>query len=237
MFSSNEAAVLPGCQVCQQRNDVAFCHLSADTLQALDQISYLISYPERATLFSEGQSCQVVFLLCSGRAKLSAAGRDGRRVLLRVAPAGQVVGLSSVLAGDQYRLTAETLAPSVVRIFKRSDFLHFVHSSSSTSLRALSTICQEYSTALDSLRSLALFPTASARVAQLLLQICSCEEAAGKPLRAKLLLTQEQIAQMTATSRETVTRLFSDLRRNRVISIRGTNLVIRDRAALERIAC
>jgi CRP-like cAMP-binding protein len=42
---------------------------------------------------------------------------------------------------------------------------------------------------------------------------------------------------MTATSRETVTRLFSQLKRDRIISIRGSDLIIRDRMALEKMAC
>jgi CRP-like cAMP-binding protein len=41
---------------------------------------------------------------------------------------------------------------------------------------------------------------------------------------------------MTATTRETVTRLFSQLRRDHIISISGSDLVIRNRAALERLA-
>jgi CRP-like cAMP-binding protein len=41
---------------------------------------------------------------------------------------------------------------------------------------------------------------------------------------------------MTATTRETVTRLLAQLRRKRVISIRGSDLIIRDRKALERLA-
>jgi CRP/FNR family transcriptional regulator len=47
-------------------------------------------------------------------------------------------------------------------------------------------------------------------------------------------LTQEEIAQMIGTSRETVTRLFSNLKSKQIIEVRGSTMLIRDKAALER---
>jgi CRP-like cAMP-binding protein len=94
----------------------------------------------------------------------------------------------------------------------------------------------EYQQALETLRNLGLLNTATARVAQLLLNLCAEHHEGNGSDTARFLLTQQQIAQMTATTRETVTRLLMQLRRDRVISIRGSNLVIRDRHALERMA-
>jgi len=156
--------------------------------------------------------------------------------MLRVASAGEVLGLSSVLSGKHYDVTAETLSPVLVRVVKREDFLGLLHSFTETTAHAMEALGQEYQAALESLRSLAWFPTASARVAQLLLHLCGRGDGSSGEARAKLLLTQEQIAQMTATTRETVTRLFSQLRRDHIISISGSDLVIRNRAALERLA-
>lgn len=235
---STSRAAIDGCPGCKQRTEGAFCSLPAETLTSLDKISYAVNYPEHAVLFSEGQPCNTVFLLCSGRAKLSSSSQDGKKVMLRVATAGQVLGISPALSGTHHTVTAETLSPAFVRVLKRDDFVHFVHSSAQTSLHVLGNLGTEYQTALDTLRSLAWFPTAAARIAQLLLQLCADENRApNDEMRTKLLLTQEQIAQMTATSRETVTRLLGDLRRNRVIAIRGTDLVIRNREVLERMTC
>ncbi|HZP63914.1 MAG TPA: Crp/Fnr family transcriptional regulator [Terriglobales bacterium] len=209
--------------------------LPPEALKVLLDISYPVGYPEHALVISEDQPCQAVFMLHSGRAKLSTKSRDGKRVMLRIASPGEILGLSSVLLGVGYDITAETLARSVVRVTKREDFLDFLRSYADLSCSLLAPLASEYEAALDSLRSLAWFPTATARVAQLLLHMC--EERKDSEAKAKLLLTQEQIAQMTATSRETVTRLFSQLKRDRIISIRGSDLIIRDRMALEKMAC
>jgi CRP/FNR family transcriptional regulator len=237
MNGSSELSFIDNCQACKLRDKAAFCNLSAEALRELDHISYSVAYPEHALIFMADSPCHGVFLLCSGRVKLSTASRDSKKVMLRVAGAGEILGLSSVLAGSHYEVSAETLSPATVRLMKRGDFLSFLRAFPEISFPVLNALGQEYQVALQSLRSLAWFPTATARVAQLLLHISEEDRHSDRGGKVKLLLTQEQIAQMTATSRETVTRLLSQLRREHIISIRGSDLVIRNRAALEQMAC
>jgi CRP-like cAMP-binding protein len=52
----------------------------------------------------------------------------------------------------------------------------------------------------------------------------------------KVLLTQEEIAQIIGASRETVTRLFSSLKRDQIIRVKRDALWIRDSEALAAIA-
>lgn len=54
--------------------------------------------------------------------------------------------------------------------------------------------------------------------------------------RSKLALTHEQIAQMIGTSRETVTRLFADLKERQIVQAKGPTLLIRNEAALKAMA-
>jgi CRP/FNR family cyclic AMP-dependent transcriptional regulator len=49
-------------------------------------------------------------------------------------------------------------------------------------------------------------------------------------------LTHEEMAQMIGASRETVTRLLSDLKKKQLIRLEGSTLVIRNRTALEALA-
>jgi len=221
---------LDGCARCRHRADHAFCNLPPEALRRLDEISYAVTYPQRVTLFSEDQPCRGVFILCEGKAKVTAS-RGGKPLMLRIAAAGEVLGLSAAMSGGNYELTAETLARSTVRFIKRDDFLYLLHESSDALSNVLQILSLEYQQVIESLRNLGLRNTATARVAQLLLNICAEETS------ARFLLTQEQIAQMTATTRETVTRLMVQLRKAQVISIRGSSLTIRDRTALERMAC
>jgi len=50
-----------------------------------------------------------------------------------------------------------------------------------------------------------------------------------------MLLTHEQIAQLLGTSRETITRLLAEFKRNQVIKLRGSFLVVRNKSGLQSL--
>ena len=60
-------------------------------------------------MFSEKDATHGVFVVLAGEVKLSINSSDGRRLSLRIAKKGEVLGLASALAGKPYELTAETL--------------------------------------------------------------------------------------------------------------------------------
>ncbi len=60
--------------------------------------------------------------------------------------------------------------------------------------------------------------------------------AATTEIRIRSSLTHEEIAQMIGSSRETVTRLLSELKKKELIRLEGSTLVIRNRTALEALA-
>ena len=51
----------------------------------------------------------------------------------------------------------------------------------------------------------------------------------------KMTLTHEEIAQLIGTSRETVTRALSEMRKSHLIQVRGATVIIPDRAALQEL--
>jgi len=57
----------------------------------------------------------------------------------------------------------------------------------------------------------------------------------GDPLRVKLTLTHEEIGEMIGTTRETVSRLFSEFKKRQFVQLKGATLVIRNRDALEKM--
>jgi len=237
MESATQLATVEGCTGCKARSAHAFCNLPGFALSELERLSFTVSYPEQAILFSEEQPCKGVFLVCTGKVKLSTRALDGKEFMLRAAASGDILGLSAAVTGRTYQFSARTLSPSSIRFVKLEDFLGFIRSSPETGLHAVHALSAEYVEVLESLRSVALLHTATARVAQLLLRMAASSPAeAGLASNVRLLLTQEQIAQMTGTTRETVTRFFAQLKRERVIALRGSQLVIMDRNALERIA-
>jgi CRP/FNR family transcriptional regulator len=98
------------------------------------------------------------------------------------------------------------------------------------------SLSRDYQVAYRDIRDLVLTRSSSGKLARLLLShslrpgVHAAEACATTPM------THEEMAQRIGSSRETVTRLISELRRKRLIRVEGPSLIIQDRPALEALA-
>src|SRR6201981_4179724 len=115
--------IVENCTNCKLKRDDFFCNLSAPVLKIFSAISHQTTFPPEATLFVEGQNSRGVFLLCSGKVKLSTTSRDGKVLILKMAGPGDALGLSAVISGTSYEMTAETAVPCHVNFVQREALL------------------------------------------------------------------------------------------------------------------
>ncbi len=88
MHSPYGLEIIDNCLQCTARFNHLFCDLPPKTLQAFQAIKSTAVYPRGAVLFLEGQSPRGVYVLCSGRAKLSTSSSEGKTLIMRVADPG-----------------------------------------------------------------------------------------------------------------------------------------------------
>ncbi len=86
-----------------------FRQLSPEALKSFARLEHPAHYPANAVLFMEKDTPRGVFVLCEGRVKLSISSSDGRKLILRVAEAGDLLDMPAALSGAPYGMTAETL--------------------------------------------------------------------------------------------------------------------------------
>ena len=158
-----ESATHPSCFSCELRPDRVFCDLPADALQGFDAIKTVSLYPRGATLFNEGRQPRGVFVLCDGRAKLSICSESGKRLMLRIAGPGEVLGLSAAMSGEPYELTAETLDACQVVFVKRKELLKFLRDHREACLQVVHLLSGDLHTAYERVRSLGLSRTRRTR--------------------------------------------------------------------------
>jgi CRP/FNR family cyclic AMP-dependent transcriptional regulator len=229
--------IIEDCLSCKMRAEHIFCDLPPNALHSFEAIKYATAYPKGAVLFVEGQGPRGIFVLCKGRVKLSICSTDGKTLILKIAEPGEVLGLSATVSGKTYELTAETIDPCQVNFVKREDFLRFLKEHSDACFRVAEQLSDKYNTACREIRSLGLSHSAAEKLAKLLLEWSSKSGENNKQEpRVRLSLTHEEIAQMIGTSRETVTRLFAELKKRQIVLSRGATLVIRNKAALRALA-
>lgn len=193
-------------------------------------------YGRGRVLFAEGEPARGVYVLQTGRATVSISSSEGRIVTLRMAQAGDVLGLNSVLRNCSYDSTVKTLEPCRIDFISRIELMELMQRSTAGCQAILEVLSRELAELTDRTKLLLLPQTVKARLAQLLLE-WSMKSGTDKS-RSQLdrIYTHEEMAQMLCSSRETVTRLLANLSRQQVIRITAESILIRDRVSLERIA-
>ena len=223
------------CLSCHLHSDNFFCALPPKPLEAFNRIKHGAVFPEGAIIFVEGQAPRGVFMLCQGQAKLLTTSRDGGTLILRIAKPGEVLGLHAVVTGKTYEATVETMQPCQLNFVNRADFLRFLKEHGDACLHTAQQISRECRDAYEVVRSIGLSHSVSGRVAKLLLASATDGQVKNGEVRARLALTHEEIAQLTGTSRETITRTLSEFRKRDIIELKGGTLIIRNKSALERL--
>ena len=188
-------------------------------------------------LFSEGRAAQGVYVLCTGSAKVSICSAEGKKLIMRIARPGDVLGLYAGLTGRPFEATAEMVEPGRVGFVSRQDLLTLISKQESFGLGLVQLFSEQFREFVDHTRMLQLSESATEKLARLILKWSrDFGELTTGGIRLQILLTHEEIAQLIGASRETVTRLFSVLKRDRIIGLRGGLMVIRDSAALASMA-
>jgi CRP/FNR family transcriptional regulator len=230
--------VIENCLTCQLRKDKWFCGLSPELLKLFSAASHPATYPGEAFLFVEGQMPRNALVLCSGKVKLSTTSRDGKVLILKVAGSGDVLGLSAAITGTPYEVTAETFGPCQVVFLDRDPLLRLMERNGEMGVRVAQALSVEFQSMYRDIHELVLARSSAGKLARLLLSWSGGrgKDASGGEVRIRAVMTHEEMAQMIGASRETVTRLLSELKKKEFIRLEGATLVIRNRVALEAMA-
>jgi len=221
------------CTGCELSGDGYFCDLKPKVLAAFETLKITNTYPKGATLFTEGEDANGVYMLCKGRVKLSAYSSDGKALILRIANAGEILGLSAAIGDTPHKATAEVLENCQVNFVRKPDFLRFLREQADAGFNALRQLSNNYHAAYTQVCSLGLSSSVGDKLAKLFLNWCEAMSVTDGRIHLKITFSHEEIAEMIGTSRETVTRLLKDFRQRDLISLKGSDLYINDRRRLE----
>lgn len=206
-------------------------------ISGIERAGYSKLYPRNAILFNEGHVARGVYVLRTGSAKISICSADGKKLIMRIAKPGDVLGLYAGLTGRPYEATAELLEPGQVSFVSRQSLVQMIASQKAFGMGLIQVFSQQFSEFVDQARLLLLSASATQKLARLMLKLSrDFGELTSGGIRLQILLTQEEIAQIIGASRETVTRLFSALKRKHIIRVKGGSMVIRNSAALASLA-
>lgn len=213
-----------------------FSKLSPAALEDLESMQHPSAYPAGIILFSEKLTPQGVYMIVSGEVKLSMNSSDGKRLILRIAKAGEILGLASAVSGGPSEITAETLHPARIAVVERSEFLGFLRRHPEAYQPLTVELSRHLNMVCEQLRTVGLSSSAPEKLARLLLDWSENGQTTDAGTRFHFPLTHEEIGEFIGTSRETVTRTLSTFKNRRLVACHGTTLTITSRMALETFA-
>ncbi|HEX7772096.1 MAG TPA: cyclic nucleotide-binding domain-containing protein, partial [Pyrinomonadaceae bacterium] len=114
-------------------------------------------------LFAEGEPARGVYILRTGRATVSISSSEGRIVMLRLAQAGDVLGLNAVLRNCSYDTTVRTLEPCRTDFISRVELFELMQQSHAGAQTILRILSRELTELTDRAKLLLLPQTASSR--------------------------------------------------------------------------
>jgi CRP/FNR family cyclic AMP-dependent transcriptional regulator len=215
------------CKNCEHRALRMFCNLDEDALAHYASIGTETNHPRGTTLFRESEKVNSVYVICTGQVKLFCTSKDGKVLILKIAMPGDVLGLGAVLSGAAYEVTAETVEPTQIKSIREDEFLAFLKKYGEVSLHAAKALSGDYKTAFYDARRLALSGSAAGRLASVLLEWGTAAASCGKlEMRFTMALTHEDLGNMVGSSRETVTRMLTRFKKEKLIQMRGASILI-----------
>jgi CRP-like cAMP-binding protein len=197
--------------------------------EELGRISNLLverNVPRDTTIVAKDEPGDSMFVIARGRVKVSIQGDGGREVILNILKTGDFFGEMTLL--DDLPRSADVVAAEDTRvlILKREAFVEAIASSPKTALNIMAELSRRLRRADELISNLALLDVAT-RVAHIMIDLAKRD---GEEVEEGILIrerpTQQDIASMIGTSRETVSRVLSDFQRAGLVEMRGREILL-----------
>ncbi len=187
-------------------------------------------------LYAPGDRSEALFILKRGRVRIYQATPDGWEFTLAVVETGTMFGEMALTAQRMREAYAEVTESSDICVLKGEDLECLVRENPDVGLRMLRVLSERLRLCETRLEDIGL-KDVPARLASLVLQLAESEGVmTGEGPTIPTRYTHRQLATMIGSSRETVTRAFTKLRKAGAVELRRRHIYVKDVEALERAA-
>lgn len=193
--------------------------VSPTTANDIAAQSIIRLWAPNSTIFRQGRACTGLHILESGSVKLYVSSVAGREQILQIRSDAGPLSLLPLLDGGVYEMSARAIAPTATRFLPRAQFER-LHSTAPDFAKAVAV---ELAHAMRNMISVAdglALKRVTARVASYIREQATEAGALDLSTPFQLPLTQEELAHVTGTTRESVARALSELRAARIIEQR-----------------
>jgi CRP/FNR family transcriptional regulator, cyclic AMP receptor protein len=187
-------------------------------------------------LFSEGDAGDKLYVILSGKIKLTRKAPDGRENLLSVHGPGEMFGELSLFDPSPRTASATAVTDVQLAALAHDDLRHWLTSRPDVSMHMLRALAQRLRR-INDVKADLVFTDVPGRVAKALLDLA---ERFGVPqedgLQVNHDLTQEELAQLVGASRETVNKALADFAARGWLQLSAKSVLLVDADRLRKRA-
>ncbi len=193
-------------------------------------------YAKGETIIREGEQGDSLYIVTSGKVKLSRKAPDGRENLLSILGASDMFGELSIFDPGPRTSSAVCVTDVTVQAMDRTALKRWIAERPEIADQLLRVLARRLRRTNNNLADL-IFTDVPGRVAKALLQLAQrfgTQESSH--IRVTHDLTQEEIAQLVGASRETVNKALAEFAHRGWLRLEGKSVIISDTERLARRA-
>jgi CRP/FNR family cyclic AMP-dependent transcriptional regulator len=204
-----------------------FAELSLETVADLAKRVWQKTAEPGSVIVSHEDAGDALFVIASGKVKVVLYGETGREIILSILRAGDFFGEMALLDKQPRSANVVAVEESLLLGLDRDAFQTHLSAHPTTALAVLAELSRRLRHADEVIGNLALLDV-YARVARTVRDLAQKQ---GEPVDGGLLIkerpTQQEIAGLIGTSRETVSRALSDFARRGLLEMSGKQILVR----------
>lgn len=186
-------------------------------------------YKKKSEVFAEGDMPLYAFFVKSGNVKVFKSHPDGKELITNLYHENDFFGFEPILENDAYQESAAAMVDSELVLIPKNDFLTMIQGHSQVSRIFINLLCKKVTDREKQLLHLA-YNSVRQRTAEALLK-------AGGLLSdgSTITISRDDLAKMVGTAPESVIRVLSDFKQERLIEIDGGKIKILQPEKLQKI--
>lgn len=200
--------------------------MKPDELDEVLKLSSERRVPRGAVLCQKGDPGSSMMAVLTGRVRVSSVSAEGKEITLNVINPGEVFGEIALLDGKPRSADCSAIEETTLLVLERRYFLPFLRRNEDLYLRLLAVLCEKLRRTSMALEELALFDL-PARLARVLLKLASdYGRQCGKGVRIDMKMSQRDLSNLVASSRESVNKQLRVWRDDGVVDLDGGYLIL-----------
>ena len=224
-------SIVTDCQHCDSRGSSIFCELNESQMHQISISKGCRAYAKGEVIFYADDLPSGLYCIHRGRIKVYKMGSDGKEQIVRLAKEGDILGYRALIGGERYSAYAVPLEPSQICHIPKNLIFSMLSSDYNLMSRLLLLLSNDLKVAEERIVEFAQKPVRE-RLAETLLLLAETYGVEEDGVTLSITLTRTEIANITGTATESVSRLLSKLHQEGIIDMVGRKLKILDRKRL-----